>query len=121
MIFDIYTFLASLCIIIHNVHDDQTRYFHEKYCSFFFYHRFGRQETTTLLKTLFLRERGNSQLFKTSENFEIGSLFVKIYQFTYRSRISVFVHAYISHVSSIIDHVCRISFVNQPFSFINYG
>ena len=49
------------------------------------------------METLFLSERANTNLFRTSKIFEIDALFVKLEGFLYWSQVLETFHAYLKH------------------------
>ena len=59
--------------------------------------KFWSVQTQNSVETLFLSERANTQLFRTSKIFEIDALFVKLEGFLYWSQVLETFHAYLKH------------------------
>ena len=59
--------------------------------------KFWNGQTQNSVETVFLSERANTQLFRTSKIFEIGALFVKLEGFLYWSQVLETFHAYLKH------------------------
>ena len=59
--------------------------------------KFWSVQTQNSVETLFLSERANTQLFRTSKIFEIEALFMKLEGFLYCNQVLETFHAYLKH------------------------
>ena len=59
--------------------------------------KFWSVQTQNSVETLFLSERANTQLFRTSKIFKIDTLFVKLEGFLYCNQVLETFHAYLKH------------------------
>ena len=81
--------------------------------------KFWSVQTQNSVETLFLSERANTQLFRTSKIFEIDALFMKLEGFLCWSQVLETFHAYLKHTCMHVRymHACMLLCMHVCFKY----